>query len=309
MPPVVIAAGIAVAGTVASSVISSKASNRAAKAQMSATDKAADATAAQYQQTRTDLAPWRETGEEAQAKYAGYMGLGTSSKGQDPITTNRDAVMAKYGEQGRMKALFRFSGRGSSLSGMAGEQNQEFRQELAAADKLDAQLTKDQQQGRQETLGGNMAQLQKDLEKYPSYQFALQQGNEAIAKSNAGKGIYTSGQTLKDIGAYTQGLASSNVENYLTRLQGLSRVGQNAAAGTAVAGAQATAQQNAFGLAGANAYANNQVNQANVLGGAISGLSNIAGNYIGGLNTQATSNKAAQTANFQNSLDNRGMGL
>ena len=91
----------------------------------------------------------------------------------------------------------------------------------------------------------------------PGYQFAAQQGNQAIERSAAAKGTLLNGGTLKDLAAYNQGLASTtygdtynralaeyqqamatfnnNATTQYNRLMGVSTSGQNAAAGQATA--------------------------------------------------------------------------
>ena len=50
--------------------------NKAAKAQARAAQQAADVQRQQYEQTRADLAPYRDMGESAMQNYAGALGLG-----------------------------------------------------------------------------------------------------------------------------------------------------------------------------------------------------------------------------------------
>ena len=49
--------------------------NKAAKAQQRAAQQAADVQRQQYEQTRADLAPYRDMGESAMQPYAGALGL------------------------------------------------------------------------------------------------------------------------------------------------------------------------------------------------------------------------------------------
>lgn len=125
--------------------------------------------------------------------------------------------------------------------------------------------------------------MQEGLRQYPGYQFALEEGIGAIEKSSAARGLTQSGQTLKDLTAYGQGLASSNFENYMNRLQGLSGVGQQ------TGGQLGTLRQNMAGQIGLSqrqagqARATGYQNRASVWGGALEGLATIGGEYVGGL--------------------------
>lgn len=63
MPPVIIAAGIGAAAGLGGAIMSSKASKSAANVQANAANNASQVQQAQYQQTRGDLAPYREGGQ------------------------------------------------------------------------------------------------------------------------------------------------------------------------------------------------------------------------------------------------------
>lgn len=86
----------------------------------------------------------------------------------------------------------------------------------------------------------------------PGYQFALDQGLRAIQRSAAGRGMLDSGQTLKALMQYGQGLANQEYGNYLNRLAALSGIGQTAVG-------QGIGAANAFGsgaMQGSNLLAN-----------------------------------------------------
>jgi hypothetical protein len=51
----------------------------------------------------------------------------------------------------------------------------------------------------------------------PGYQFRLDQGNQAVQRSAAARGILGSGATMKAIDRYSQGLASSEYNNFSDR--------------------------------------------------------------------------------------------
>jgi hypothetical protein len=97
----------------------------------------------------------------------------------------------------------------------------------------------------------------------PDYQFALQQGTQALDFSNAAKGMLQSGNHLKDLTSFGQGLATQNFGNYFNRLMQLSSLGQNAATG----------QGNQIGNQG-QAQASGIVGSANALNQGLSGFGN-----------------------------------
>lgn len=120
------------------------------------------------------------------------------------------------------------------------------------------------------------------LEKYPGYQFALEQGTEAIGKSSSARRLGQSGQHLKDLTKYGQGLATTNFENYMNRLQGLSGAGQNATNSTATLGANAANQIGRSQQEAGQARATGYQNKAAAWGGALEGLATIGGDVFGG---------------------------
>lgn len=77
------------------------------------------------------------------------------------------------------------------------------------------------------------------LQNYPGYQFAQQQGNIGLDRSQAARGLLTSGGTVKDALSYNQGLASQQWTNYLSGIGNLASLGQASAAGAAATGTQA----------------------------------------------------------------------
>ena len=144
-----------------------------------------------------------------------------------------------------------------------------------------------------------------DLGLDPSYQFRLQQGNQALAASAAARGGLLTGQGAKDISDYNQNAASqeyqaaynryvTNQTNLYNRLTGLSNTGENAAAQVGNTGTQVssniantastgTAAQNAYLNQGAAASAAGTIGASNAWGSAInSGLQNYQ--YLSNLN-------------------------
>ena len=120
----------------------------------------------------------------------------------------------------------------------------------------------------------------------PGYQFALDQGINAIDRSAASSGGLFSGETMKAAQSYGQGLQNQQYDNYLNRLSGLVANGQNAVNGAAAAGQNyATGASNALGSIG-NAQAAGAIGVGNALN---NGLSNGIGiwQYQKGLNNPA----------------------
>ena len=120
----------------------------------------------------------------------------------------------------------------------------------------------------------NQTYTGQDIYSDPSYQFRLQQGQDAIQSSAAAQGGLLSGATLKALQNYGQESASQEYSNSYNRfnadqtnrynrLSNLVGIGQNAAAQVGNAGAQ-TAQAVANNtMAGANSIAAGQIGSAN----------------------------------------------
>lgn len=136
----------------------------------------------------------------------------------------------------------------------------------------------------------NQTYTGQDIYSDPSYQFRLQQGQDAIQSSAAAKGGLLSGPTLKALQNYSQDYASqeygnaynrfnADQTNRYNRLSNIIGIGQNAAAQVGNAGAQ-TAQAVANNtMAGANSIAAGQVGSANAWSGAANNLGSMAAAY------------------------------
>jgi hypothetical protein len=133
----------------------------------------------------------------------------------------------------------------------------------------------------------NMSFTAQDFNKNldPSYQWQLQQGQQALQNSQAAQDGVLSGAALKQMQGFTQGMASTNYQNAYNnwlnttntdynRMQGMASLGENAAAQTGSIGANlANTSANSVMSAG-NAAAAAQMGIANAFGGA-------ANNYLG----------------------------
>lgn len=132
----------------------------------------------------------------------------------------------------------------------------------------------------------SMADYQAD----PGYAFRLAEGQKALERSAAARGMTNSGASLKAITNYGQNAASqeyqnaynrynTNQTNLYNRLAGIAGTGQNAANTTAQVG-QNTANQISSNIIGAgNAQAAGQIGAANAWS---TGLNNAVGAFGGG---------------------------
>lgn len=136
------------------------------------------------------------------------------------------------------------------------------------------------------------------LQNLPGYQFNVQQGQQALDRSAASRGMLLSGGQIKDSQAFGQGLASSQFNNYLSPLLSIYGTGESAGAQQGAYGAQTGASvantitggaNNAAqtSLAGAQAAASGQIGSANALSGSLGNALNnslFAYNAFGGAN-------------------------
>jgi len=136
----------------------------------------------------------------------------------------------------------------------------------------------------------NQTYTGQDIYSDPSYQFRLQQGQNAIQSSAAAQGGLLSGATLKALQGYGQDMASQEYSNAYNRfnadqtnrynrLSNLVGIGQNAAVQVGNAGAQTAHAVANNTMAGANSIAAGQVASANNWANTANNLGSMATSY------------------------------
>lgn len=137
--------------------------------------------------------------------------------------------------------------------------------------------------------GADPTSGQNALDRYrqsPDYKFALQGGTDALDNSAAAKGGLIGGNQIRAQTEYGQGLATQNLNNYLTRLTGMSMQGMQAAGTEGQIGATL-----GNGVVGSNAAANitgsNNVAQSTMAAGTAdaSGILGVTKGINSGLNS------------------------
>jgi hypothetical protein len=124
-----------------------------------------------------------------------------------------------------------------------------------------------------------------DFQQSPAYQFNLQQGQQAIDKASAKRGMYYAPSTLQDVSRFSQGLASNefntaygqynqNMKNIWDRLYAMSGSGQNAAAQQGAFGTTVGGQIGENMIGAGNAQAAGQIGVANALAGGANSFAN-----------------------------------
>lgn len=114
----------------------------------------------------------------------------------------------------------------------------------------------------------------------PDYQFALQQGTQAMQRSAAAGGTLISGGQLKAGQEFGQGLASQQYGNYYNRLLSLAQIGQSAASGTATNALTAGGQIGNSIQAAGQATASGIVGGSNALSGGLTSASSAIGTSL-----------------------------
>ena len=121
----------------------------------------------------------------------------------------------------------------------------------------------------------------------PGYQWQLQQGLGAIENSASNAGGIVSGNTLKALQTYGQGLANqdyqqayqnytANQQNMYNELSGIKTAGQNAAANLGTTSANVGSSVAANQTAAGSALASGTLGVTNALSGATNNISNLA---------------------------------
>lgn len=146
---------------------------------------------------------------------------------------------------------------------------------------------------------GGMSGALSTLQNYPGYQWAVGQGQQALDRSAASRGLELSGGQLKDTEAYGQGMADQLFGTYFGQLSGLAGMGENAAAGVGSAGVQTGQGMAATQMQAGNAWA-----------GGLSGASNQIGGILGAYAYNPSMfGSTDQTANIENWMNTYDSGL
>jgi hypothetical protein len=125
----------------------------------------------------------------------------------------------------------------------------------------------------------------------PSYQWRFGQGQQAVMANAAARGGIQSGQTLKDLTSFGQGLASTEYQNAFNRYQTQQNAVYNRLANLAGSGQNAAVQQGGFGQSTANnisglQQAQGAFNAANAIGQAGAINQGIGGLTLAGILAQ-----------------------
>lgn len=120
-------------------------------------------------------------------------------------------------------------------------------------------------------LGGDTSAFRAD----PGYQWQFNEGQRGVERSAAARGGAASGNALRALTQYGQGMADQSYGNYWNRLAGVAGFGQNTAQGLGALGANSANNIGNLMQSGGDARASGVLGAANSVTGALnSGLNN-----------------------------------
>jgi hypothetical protein len=251
-------AAAVIGSAVAGAAVSANASSKAADAQENAAKRSSDTQLQMYDQTRADQTPWRTAGGQAVNALSQYYGLG-GLNGSQPLSYTDWSAQQGGG--------FSIGPHGDLVQKLSGGTSQADYQKYVAGFK--------QQNGAPD--------FQSILQNLPGYQFQRNQGNLAVQRDLAAKGLLNSGAAGKALQQYGQGLAGSYAQQYTGGLQSLAGLGQSSVQATGAAGANAANQISSNQIYSGNAQANGTINTGNAWANALSQIGGgFAGMYGGG---------------------------
>lgn len=230
-----------VVGTAAAGAYGARQSRRAGEAQARSYDAATAEQARQFDIAQEAQAPYRQVGTAALNQLAALYGLPQYQQPQEqPLSFDEWAAQnVRTGGAGGI--------RGAPVGNALGRQ------------QYDQYL----QNFTPQTQPSAQAPSFENFFASPDYQFALRQGQQSVENSAAARGGLYSGNALRAITEYGQGMASQQLNNYANRLAGIAGVGQTAATQTG---------QNA--MAYGNNVSNLLVGQGNARASGIQGQAN-----------------------------------
>jgi len=234
------------------------AADKASDAQESAAARAGDTEWAMYNQSREDLAPWREAGGEA-------INLLMGERQYALPEPDRAAIEAELTPEvvDSLPDVFRFFNKEGTQRAVDRAVDKEYNRQMEEYLKSGSYS------------GGLLTGNYDAFKASPGYEFNLSEGVNALDRSAAARGRLSSGGHEKEIMRYGSGLASNEYNNYINQLFSVAGLGQNATNTGVQAGQNAAGAIGSNYLAAGNARASGYINTANALTGSInSGLNN-----------------------------------
>lgn len=292
MPPAIIGAGIAAVGTIGGAVIANKGANKAAQAQQQGNDAAIAAQERAYQQSAQALAPWQQSGLQANSLLQDALGFNAGQPAQQAqqLPTQVPNALAQFqGPNPDTSAYWFNAPRGGNMAiGAIGNTFDESAYPIGGLNNYAPMTTPGFGTG---TPMGQPQQAQQPNARSAfdtfldstNFKWQLEQGNNAMNGAWAGAGTLQSGAAMKAFGDYNQNMARGAFQDWYGGVENIANRGFGAA--SAQSGVSQNVGNNTAALQSANARALSdlQIQKANALGGAINGLGTIGANVLGGM--------------------------
>lgn len=301
-----VSALVSVGGSLLSGAMGSDAASSAASAQAAATDRATEEQKRQFDLTRSDYAPFVNTGVAANKRLAYLLGLpvsGASVQASPTSAIDRSAIRSELLPQFTRQELVNDGGNAEGgnwvLSNVIDEAalNRAIEDRVASLQAQQAQqVPTEQVTPVQDADYGSLLRkfTTQDLKADPVYQsglqFGLDEGERAINQRAIAGGNYDSGATLKALAKYATDYAGTKANeaynrfvndqgNIFNRLSGVSGSGQAATGQVASAGSNTANNVSQLAQDAGNARAAGIVGGSNAWSNALSGVSGAANNY------------------------------
>ncbi len=308
---------IGAVGGIIGGMMGADASKDAARTQQQAADRATEEQRRQYDQTREDMAPWRDMGGAALNQLGYLMGIGGYGGGAGGSQSQNWLTEAQIREQLTPQFTSQTPSGGSSYNNrpqyvtvydgtgndqdtgrqvlFSGGQSTASRVDEAGLNAAVQQRLQEQQTQRQAAEEAARKAAESDpafgsllrrftMDDYledPGYQFRLQQGEQAINRAAAAAGRYDSGRALKDLNEFNSGLASQEFGNAYNRWNNDQTNIFNRLSGVAGTGQQATNQLAHYGANMTNNIAGNIVGAGNAAAAGQMGAANAWSGALG----------------------------
>ncbi len=307
---------IGAVGGIIGGMMGADASKDAARAQQQAADRATEEQRRQYDQTREDMTPWRDTGGAALNQLAYLMGIGgfgggagggqpqnwlTEAQIREQLTPQftSQASSGGFGSNNRPQYVTVYDGTGNDRDtgrqvlfsgGQTAPRIDEAGLNAAVQQRLQEQQAQQQaaeaaarKAAESDPAFGSLLRrfTMDDYLEDPGYQFRLQQGEQAINRAAAAAGRYDSGRALKDLGEFNSGLASQEFGNAYNRWNNNQTNIFNRLSGVAGTGQQATNQLAHYGANMTNNIAGNIVGAGNAAAAGQVGAANAWSGALG----------------------------
>jgi hypothetical protein len=216
----------------------------------------------QYDQSRADLAPYRDFGTNALAEYSALFGIGRTP--------------ASVTGSGEAKALAELEAHAAAgyPHGDYGSPAAVDQQIAMFRAKAGQQQTDSAASGEYRLSSEEMQSARDRFQETPGYQFRFDEGTRALDRSAAARGGLRGGGFARELTRYGQGIASDEFNNYANRLAGLAGMGQGSTTATATLGAQSANSIGNTMMAGAGQQGNAMQNAATARASGYAGAAN-----------------------------------